>query len=118
MRKKLIVSGISLLMMIGSISSTISGQDFRVTPTQLKQTNIIFNEHKYLLAKDSLNERLNIQYDSLLNAYNKHDSIVVEKLQNYKAENEKLAKRYKKSKQIAIGGGIISICLLALLIFL
>jgi hypothetical protein len=118
MRKKLIVFGISLLMMIGSISSTISGQDFRVTPTQLKQTNIIFNEHKYLLLKDSLNERLNIQYDSLVNAYNKHDSIVVEKLQYYQVENEKLAKRYKTSKKIAIGGGITSVCLLLLLIFL
>lgn len=46
-----------------------------MTPSQLKQTNLIFTEHKYLLKKDSLQSAQIVYLDSLTKNLMKVDSL-------------------------------------------
>ena len=130
--KKLIVFGISLLMMIGSIIPSSSAQDFRVTPVQLKQTNILFNQLEYLEKQDSLNNQLITYYvdwtskleekDSLRQSsiieLNKQISSMDNSINTLKSDNAKLSKQKEIATYFAIGGGVTSICLILLLALL
>ena len=75
MKRKLIVYGISLLMMIGFITTTSSAQDFRVTALQLKQTNLLFNRLEELEIQDSLNCKAIEFYSELNNKLEEKDSL-------------------------------------------
>ena len=130
--KKLIVFGISLLMMIGSIIPTSSAQDFQVTPVQLKQTNILFNQLEYLEKQDSLNNQLITYYvdwtskleekDSLRQSniveLNNQISSMNESIVSLKDDNAKLTKQKEIATYCAVGGGITTICLILLLALL
>lgn len=130
--RKLILFGISLLMMIGTIIPNSSAQDFRVTPVQLKQTNILFNQLEYLEKQDSLNNQLITYYvdwtskleekDSLrqssVEELNKQISSMNNVITTLKDNNVKLSKQKKIAINFAIGGGITSVCLILLLILL
>ena len=130
--RKLILFGISLLMMIGTIIPNSSAQDFRVTPVQLKQTNILFNQLEYLEKQDSLNNQLITYYvdwtskleekDSLrqnsVEELNKQISSMDDIITTLKDNNIKLSKQKEIATNFAIGGGITSVCLILLLILL
>ena len=130
--RKLILFGISLLMMIGTIIPNSSAQDFRVTPVQLKQTNILFNQLEYLEKQDSLNNQLITYYVDWTNKLEEKDSLrqsSVEELNKQissmdnvittlKDNNTKLSKQKEIATNFAIGGGITSVCLILLLILL
>jgi hypothetical protein len=130
--RKLIVFGISLLMMIGSIIPNSSAQDFRVTPVQLKQTNILFNQLEYLEKQDSLNNQLITYYvdwtskleekDSLRQSsiveLNKQISSMDNSINILKEDNAKLSKEKEIATYFAIGGGVTTICLILLLALL
>lgn len=130
--RKLILFGISLLMMIGTIIPNSSAQDFRVTPVQLKQTNILFNQLEYLEKQDSLNNQLITYYvdwtskleekDSLrqssVEELNKQISSMDDVITTLKDNNTKLSKQKEIATNFAIGGGITSVCLILLLILL
>lgn len=130
--RKLILFGISLLMMIGTITPNSLAQDFRVTPVQLKQTNILFNQLEYLEKQDSLNNQLITYYVDWTNKLEEKDSLrqsSVEELNKQissmdnvittlKDNNAKLSKQKKFATNFAIGGGITSVCLILLLILL
>ena len=130
--RKLILFGISLLMMIGTIIPNSSAQDFRVTPVQLKQTNILFNQLEYLEKQDSLNNQLITYYvdwtskleekDSLrqsnVEELNKQISSMDDVITTLKNNNIKLSKQKEVATNFAIGGGITSVCLILLLILL
>ena len=130
--RKLILFGISLLMMIGIIIPNSSAQDFRVTPIQLKQTNILFNQLEYLEKQDSLNNQLITYYvdwtskleekDSLrqssVEELNKQISSMDNVITALKDNNTKLSKQKEIATNFAIGGGITSVCLILLLILL
>lgn len=130
--RKLILFGISLLMMIGIIIPNSSAQDFRVTPVQLKQTNILFNQLEYLEKQDSLNNQLITYYvdwtskleekDSLrqssVEELNKQISSMDNVIMTLKDNNIKLSKQKEVATNFAIGGGITSVCLILLLILL
>lgn len=130
--RKLILFGISLLMMIGIIIPNSSAQDFRVTPVQLKQTNILFNQLEYLEKQDSLNNQLITYYvdwtskleekDSLrqssVEELNKQISSMDNVITTLKDNNIKLSKQKEIATNFAIGGGITSVCLILLLILL
>ena len=130
--RKLIVFGISLLMMIGSIIPNSSAQDFRVTPVQLKQTNILFNQLEYLEKQDSLNNQLITYYvdwtskleekDSLRQSsiveLNNQISSMNESIISLKDDNAKLSKEKEIATYFAIGGGVTTICLILLLALL
>lgn len=130
--RKLILFGISLLMMIGIIIPNSSAQDFRVTPVQLKQTNILFNQLEYLEKQDSLNNQLITYYVDWTNKLEEKDSLrqsSVEELNKQissmdniittlKDNNIKLSKQKEIATNFAIGGGITSVCLILLLILL
>ena len=130
--RKLILFGISLLMMIGTIIPNSSAQDFRVTPVQLKQTNILFNQLEYLEKQDSLNNQLITYYvdwtskleekDSLrqnsVEELNKQISSMDDVITTLKNNNIKLSKQKEVATNFAIGGGITSVCLILLLVLL
>lgn len=130
--RKLILFGISLLMMIGTIIPNSSAQDFRVTPVQLKQTNILFNQLEYLEKQDSLNNQLITYYvdwtskleekDSLrqnsVEELNKQISSMDDVITTLKDNNIKLSKQKEIATNFAIGGGITSVCLILLLVLL
>ena len=130
--RKLILFGISLLMMIGTIIPNSLAQDFRVTPVQLKQTNILFNQLEYLEKQDSLNNQLITYYvdwtskleekDSLrqssVEELNKQISSMDDVITTLKDNNIKLSKQKEVATNFAIGGGITSVCLILLLILL
>ncbi len=130
--RKLILFGISLLMMIGTIIPNSSAQDFRVTPVQLKQTNILFNQLEYLEKQDSLNNQLITYYvdwtskleekDSLrqnsVEELNKQISSMDDIITTLKDNNIKLSKQKEIATNFAIGGGITSVCLILLLVLL
>jgi hypothetical protein len=75
MKRKLIVYGISLLMMIGITIPTSSAQNFQVTPLQLKQTNLLFNRLEELEIQDSLNCKAIEFYNELNNKLEEKDSL-------------------------------------------
>lgn len=130
--RKLILFGISLLMMIGTIIPNSSAQDFQVTPVQLKQTNILFNQLEYLEKQDSLNNQLITYYvdwtskleekDSLrqnsVEELNKQISSMNDVITTLKDNNIKLSKQKEIATNFAIGGGITSVCLILLLVLL
>lgn len=130
--KKLIVFGISLLMMIGSIIPTSLAQDFQMTPVQLKQTNILFNQLEYLEKQDSLNNQLITYYvdwtskleekDSLRQSsiieLNKQINSMDNSINTLKSDNAKLSKQKEIATYFAIGEGVTSICLILLLALL
>ena len=130
--RKLILFGISLLMMIGSIIPTSSAQDFQVTPVQLKQTNILFNQLEYLEKQDSLNNQLITYYVDWTNKLEQKDSLrqssIVElnkqissmdnSITILKDNNAKLSKQKEIATYFAIGGGVTTICLILLLALL
>ena len=119
-------------MLIGSISQISFAQDFQVTPSQLKQTNILFNELEHLEKQDSLSKILIQDMSKMNRVLQTQDSLHVEgitilnqvvaqkeesilKLENQYANKEK---QYKVATGFAIGGGATSTCLLLLLILL
>lgn len=96
-----------------------------ITPTQLKQTNLIFLEHEKLLKTDSiyrsqidiLNQAIavSIELDSVYNS--KLDNYYQE-IQNKEAENAKLKKKAKRLKKLNLifGGSSVIAIVLALLV--
>ena len=130
MKRKLIVFGISLLMMIGSIIPTSSAQDFQVTPLQLKQTNILFNHLEELEIQDSLNTVLITFYKELISDLEYKDSLnqykVVElnsqinrmtvSINNLENSNKKVTKQRNIVAYWA--GGSTGLCLILLTILL
>ena len=132
MKRKLIVFGISLLMMIGSIIPSSSAQDFQVTPLQLKQTNILFNQLESLEIQDSLNVKLIDYYidwvgkleekDSLKQSsiveLNKQVSSMNNSIIGLQKDNAKLSEQKKIATYFAIGGGVTTVCLILLLALL
>ena len=132
MKKRLRILLINLLMLIGSTSQISFAQDFQVTPSQLKQTNILFNELEHLEKQDSLSKILIQDMSKMNRVLQTQDSLHVEgiailnqvvaqkeesilKLENQYANKEK---QYKVATGFAIGGGATSTCLLLLLILL
>jgi hypothetical protein len=94
-----------------------------VTPLQLKQTNLLFNRLDYLEERNRLNESiitllqekdsLNIEHDSLLN---KNIKILQLKNDYYSDKLDDTTKQYKRAKNFAIGGSILSVCLFVLIL--
>lgn len=132
MKKRLRILLINLLMLIGSILQISFAQDFQVTPLQLKQTNILFNELEHLEKQDSLSKILIQDMSKMNRVLQIQDSLHVEgitilnqvvaqkeesilKLENQYANKKK---QYKVATGFAIGGGATSTCLLLLLILL
>ena len=132
MKRKLIVFGISLLMMIGSIIPSSSAQDFQVTPLQLKQTNILFNRLEGLEIQDSLNTILIQDFQKLTKTLEEKDSVnqlkaeeydkqavsMTNTINNLRDDNNKLTKQKQIATYFAVGGGVTSICLILLLALL
>jgi hypothetical protein len=121
---------ISLLVMIGSITSTSYAQTFQVTAIQLKQTNLLFNELEYLRKQTVINDSIINIYQKKDSLYQKHDKLLQDKityaefktdsitnvLYNTESKLEKTTKKYKKARNFAIGGSTLSLCLLVLLL--
>ena len=132
MKRKLIIFLTSLLMLIGSITSTSYAQDFQVTPQQLKQTNLLFNELEHLEKQDSLSKILISDYQQMNRILTQQDSIRVksigilngivqdkeETIVGLEKQYAKKERQYKTATGFAIGGGATSVCLLLLLIIL
>lgn len=93
------------------------GDDYLLTPYQLKVTNLIFNEHKYLLKKDSLQ---NIQISNYKSLVNNLDSIIIYKDQQIKnhtlVNNELSIKNKKLTKLNYLFGGVSILAILIALI--
>lgn len=126
------IFGISLLMMIGITTRISYAQDFQITATQLKQTNILFNELQSLEEQDSVNTLIIANLDSLTKVY-EQQAIVQDSLANnqqliikdYQTNYNNLQEQYNKVEKqkkvatgFATGGGILSVCLLLVLILL
>lgn len=80
MKRIIIALLIGLLIPTICFSSTISNLNekdslIRITETQLKQTNIIFLEHRKLLKKDSVLSQQVLDLEKALEIYNDIDSI-------------------------------------------
>lgn len=132
MKRKLIIFLTSLLMLIGSITSISYAQDFQVTPQQLKQTNLLFNELEHLEKQDSLSQILINDYQQMNRILTQQDSIRVksigilngivqdkeETIVGLEKQYAKKERQYKTATGFAIGGGATSVCLLLLLIIL
>lgn len=133
MKRLIILLIITLLMKTISFSSTIYQEispdsTVLITSKQLKETNLIFIEHKKLLEDNNL---LNIQ----LNNYKlsnstlvKTDSLRLIQLNNYKELsnvydlrfselNKELIRKNRTIRGLKIGGVTVSVSLLFLLIF-
>lgn len=130
MKRKLIVFGISLLMMIGSIIPTSSAQDFQVTPLQLKQTNILFNHLEELEIQDSLNTVLITFYKELISNLECKDSLNQHKVTELNSQINRMTdsinnlensnKKVTKQRNIVAywAGGSTGLCLILLTILL
>lgn len=87
MRLSIIALLMSLLMPMSSFSENISKNKkvedslIWITPTQLKQINLIFVEHKKLLTRDSLLSQQVLNLEQVYINYNKIDSLRQEQLQ-------------------------------------
>ena len=124
-KKLLVILLITLLTTTTSSSSTISsgiGRDSTVsiTPTQLKETNLIFAEHRKLLIENQLIfEQLN-NYKEDNKLLIKADSVRQAQIKVYKDWNESLTKNLNKKKKTLflwkIGGITVSSGLLLLLL--
>lgn len=111
--KKIIIALLmSLMIPILSFSENISNNNQNedsliwITAKQLKQTNIIFLEHKKLLQRDSILSQQVLNLEQVYINYNKIDSLRQEQLliaqQQIKADSIKMVamdKKIKKSKR-------------------
>jgi hypothetical protein len=67
-----------------------------ITPEQLKLTNLIFNEHKYLKEKvEILNNEIS-NLEALNKTYVVQDSIRCKEIELYKSNYEDINKKYKR----------------------
>jgi hypothetical protein len=124
-KKLLVTLSITLLTTTTSSSSTISSGIERdsivsITPTQLKETNLIFAEHhKLLIENQLLSEQLN-NYKEDNKLLVKADSVRQAQIKVYKDWNESLTKNLNKKKKTLflwkIGGITVSSGLLLLLL--
>ena len=87
MKKIVLLLLINLLIPITSISQTISKDSLiTITPTQLKQINLIFNEHSSLKKeKEVYLEQIN-SYEKVIDNYQQLDSVNIVKSKLYKQE--------------------------------
>ena len=88
-----------------------------MTPYQLKITNLIFNEHKYLLANDSLQKIQINNYKSLVNTL---DSTLTYKDYQIKTQFDKNKELYRQNKKLSklnyLFGGISILSIICALI--
>jgi len=100
MNRLVIVLLFSLLVPIGISSQNtyqITADSLIViTPEQLKLTNLIFNEHKYLKEKvEILNDEIS-NLEALNKTYVVQDSIRRKEIELYKSSYEDINKKYKR----------------------
>ena len=104
MRKLGILLLINLLIPIAVSSQTISKNTYPkilgdsivlITPEQLKETNLIFNEHNLLKTKVPLLERKIQVLTEINDNHSKIDSLRVQEINQYKANVDKLKKSIK-----------------------
>ena len=100
MNRLVIVLLFSLLVPIGISSQNtyqITADSLIViTPEQLKLTNLIFNEHKYLKEKvEILNNEIS-NLEALNKTYVVQDSIRRKEIELYKSSYEDINKKYKR----------------------
>lgn len=99
-----------------------------ITAKQLKQTNIIFLEHKRLKERDSVMFKQIDEMDRLLAVYNSIDSINKQQLSSFKKQVEdqnktiddmssKLIKSKKKNRRKNFVLGILSVALVSIFAF-
>ena len=109
-----------LLIAICSFSQTTfkkSGENFLLTPYQLKVTNLIFNEHKYLLKNDSLQKIQLNNYKSLVNTLDSTIEYKDYQIKNQSDKNKELHIQNKKlSKLNYLFGGISILSIICALI--
>lgn len=88
-----------------------------MTPYQLKITNLIFNEHKYLLVNDSLQKIQINNYKSLVNTL---DSTLTYKDYQIKTQSDKNNELYIQNKKLSklnyLFGGISILSIICALI--
>ena len=121
MRKLVIALLLSLLTPIVSLSQSTypiirTDSLVTITPEQLKITNLIFNEHRFLLEKvDILNNQVsNLEQINIL--YEIQDSVRCKEIEIYKQAYEdsfkkynRLDKRYKTYKYMSFGSILLLI---------
>jgi hypothetical protein len=86
-----------------------------ITPEQLKETNLIFNEHNLLKAKVPLLERKIQVLTEINDNHSKIDSLRVQEINQYKANVDKLKKSIKIKNTLITGissGFVVSLLLL------
>lgn len=124
MRKLGILLLINLLIPIAVSSQTISKNTYPkilgdsivlITPEQLKETNLIFNEHNLLKTKVPLLERKIQILTEINDNHSKIDSLRVQEINQYKANVDKLKKSIKIKNTLITGissGFVVSLLLL------
>lgn len=124
MRKLGILLLINLLIPIAVSSQTISKNTYPkilgdsivlITPEQLKETNLIFNEHNLLKTKVPLLERKIQVLTEINDNHSKIDSLRVQEINQYKANVNKLKKSIKIKNTLITGissGFVVSLLLL------
>lgn len=99
-----------------------------ITAKQLKQTNIIFLEHRRLKERDSVMIKQIDEMDRLLAVYNNIDSINKQQLSSFKKQVEdqnktiddmssKLIKSKKKNRRKNFVLGVLSVALVSIFVF-
>lgn len=121
-KRLLVLSSAIMLMMITCFSSTIYKDSIIViTPTQLKNTNLIFAEHSKLLKENSLLKRQIENYKEDNKFLIKSDSVRCLEINYYSDINKELNNSLqKKNKSLflwKIGGITVSTTLLILFLF-
>lgn len=124
-KKRLVLLLIILLTTTTSFSSTISNKIEKdtivsITPSQLKETNLIFAEHhKLLIENQLLSEQIN-NYKENNKLLIKADSVRLSQIETYKDWNKYVTKKYndeiKKVLFWKVGGIVVSFSLLLLLL--
>lgn len=124
MRKLDILLLINLLIPIVVSSQTISKNTYPkilgdsivlITPEQLKETNLIFNEHNLLKTKVPLLERKIQVLTEINDNHSKIDSLRVQEINQYKANVDRLKKSIKIKNTLITGissGFVVSLLLL------
>lgn len=124
MRKLGILLLINLLIPIAVSSQTISKNTYPkilgdsivlITPEQLKETNLIFNEHNLLKTKVPLLERKIQVLTEINDNHSKIDSLRVQEINQYKVNVDKLKKSIKIKNTLITGissGFVVSLLLL------
>ena len=135
MKRSIILCLLSLLTVIACFSQStypliLNDSLIVISPTQLKQTNLIFLEHKKLSLENSELKIQNENYGKLIFNYQVSDSVKNEQIslltnslgeynsiiEEHKVQIGKLQSSKKLYKGIAVGGVTISLGLLILLI--